>query len=456
MRITLANLPWKKKGRLGVRAGSRWPFTSEPEKDGAIHYIPFPFFLAYSTALLKREAKAARLIDAIAESFNEQEFIGKVISNNPELVVIETSTPSFKNDMDILQDIHRRLPAAKTVLCGPHASVFPEEILAEYDFIDYVLVGEYEYTLLDLVNRLENNSDLSSVKGLVYRQHSKIKINASRQAANNLDDLPWPERQDVPVYKYNDGFAGLPVPNVQMWASRGCPFKCVFCLWPQTLYKEHKYRKRNPVDVIDEMEFLVKKLYFKAVYFDDDIFNIDRNYVLAICAQIIKRNIDVPWAVMARADLMDEKLLDNLAAAGLCAIKYGIESADEKILKFCRKDMDLDKAYHMIEYTKKLGIKIHLTFCLGFPQETKQTVDKTVNFIQKARPYSSQFSFATPLPGTEYFRYMDKKSLLLSRDWSDYDGANKCVINTRELSGKDLEEIRLNLINNFSIPAANN
>jgi radical SAM superfamily enzyme YgiQ (UPF0313 family) len=295
---------------------------------------------------------------------------------------------------------------------------------------------------LDLVNNLENNSSLSSIRGLAYRQDSQIKINALRQTTDNLDDLPWPERQDVPIYKYNDGFAGLPVPNVQMWSSRGCPFKCIFCLWPQTLYREHKYRKRNTIDVVDEMEFLVKKFHFKAVYFDDDVFNIDRNHVLAICDEIIKRRIGLPWAVMARADLMDEELLDKLAGAGLYAIKYGIESADENILKFCKKDMDLDRACQMIEYTKKLGIKTHLTFCLGFPQETKQTIDKTVNFIQKVNPYSFQFSFATPFPGTEFFGYMQENDLLLSSDWSDYDANYKCIAKTHDLSGKYLEGIK--------------
>ncbi len=449
MRINLTNLPWSENGRLGVRAGSRWPFTSQPEKDGHIHYIPFPFFLAYATALLKKEAKEARLIDAIAESIDEQEFIEKIISYNPELIIIETSTPSFKNDIRIIQDIHQELPDSQIVLCGSHASVFAEQILINYNFIDYILIGEYEYILLDLVNHLENNLDLRSVSGLAYRENSEIKINTLRETIDNLDDLPWPERQDVPIYKYNDGFAGLPAPNVQMWTSRGCTFRCIFCLWPQTLYREHEHRKRNPVDVVDEMEFLIKNFNFKAVYFDDDVFNINRKHVLGICDEIKERKIKVPWAAMARADLMDEELLGNLAKAGLYAIKYGIESADPDILKFCRKDMSLDKVRHIIKLTKRLGIKTHFTFCLGLPGETKQTIEKTVNFIREAKPDSLQFSFATPFPGTEYFQYMEEEGLLLSRDWSDYDGSYKCIINTQELSNEKLESIRLDINNNF-------
>lgn len=451
MRIVLLNLPWKENLRLGVRAGSRWPFTSFPEKDGRIYYIPFPFFLAYATSLLKKEGKKVKIIDAIAEEFNEENLIKKINSFKPELIVVETSTPSFKNDLRIIYNIHNNLINSQIAICGPHASVFPEEILTEYNFINYILIGEYEYTLLNLVNCLENNLSLESILGLAYRRGTRVKINNSNSTIDNLDILPWPEREDVPIYKYNDGFAGLPQPNVQIWTSRGCPFQCTFCLWPQTIYREHKFRKRNPVDVVDEMEYLLKRFNFKAIYFDDDVFNIDRNHVLDICKEINRRGIKVPWAAMARADLMDGPLLESMSYAGLYAIKYGIESADQNILNLCKKNMDLDKAYQIIRFTKKLGIKVHLTFCLGLHGETHQTIQETVKFIQDIQPDSLQFSFATPFPGTEYFRYVKDRNKLLSEDWSDYDGNNKCVVRTQELNNSDLERIKIALNSNFNI-----
>jgi radical SAM superfamily enzyme YgiQ (UPF0313 family) len=136
--------------------------------------------------------------------------------------------------------------------------------------------------------------------------------------------------------------------------------------------------------------------------------------------------------------------------AGLYAIKYGMESADQNLLNFCKKNMDLDKAYRIIKVTKKLGIKVHLTFCLGLPGETRQTIQKTISFIQEVQPDSLQFSFATPFPGTEYFAYLEQKGWILSKDWSDYDGKYKCIINTQELSGADLERIKVAFGNNFN------
>jgi len=451
MQILLLNLPWRKNGRFGVRAGSRWPFTSLPESDGYIHYIPFPFFLAYATSLLKSKGKKARLIDAIAEGMDAQQLRAKIKANNPAILVIETSTPSFNNDMRIAEQIYNDLDDCRIVMCGPHPSVYAEQMLEKYAFIDYILIGEYEYTLLNLVESLEKDQTPKMVKGLAYRVNKRIQVNPPRATIDSLDDLPWPERDDVPIYKYNDGFAQMPTPNVQMWASRGCPYSCTFCLWPQTIYKERRYRKRDVKDVIDEMEYLTGQLKFKAIYFDDDVFNIDRNYVISICDKIKNRKIKIPWAAMARADLIDEELLSKMAAAGLYAIKYGIESIDKKILNFCQKGIDINKTCSAIEATKRQGIKVHLTFCLGLPGETEQTLQKTLKFIEYARPDSFQFSLATPFPGTEYFKYAEDKGWLLSKKWSDYDGNYKSVVRTENLKHKDLERIMCDLNSNLNV-----
>lgn len=180
---------------MGVRAGSRWPFTSGPNKNGSVDYTPFPFFLAYATSLLKKEQKEARLLDAIAEGVTEEEVMEKIRSYNPGLIVAETSTPSFKNDTRILCDIRLNFPHSCIAICGPHASIFPGEILKNYDFIDYILIGEYEYTLLDLVKSLDAGSCLGSVPRLAYRQKDSVEINGARPTIDNLDSLPWPERE---------------------------------------------------------------------------------------------------------------------------------------------------------------------------------------------------------------------------------------------------------------------
>jgi radical SAM superfamily enzyme YgiQ (UPF0313 family) len=451
MKTALVNLPWRNNSFAGVRAGSRWPFTSEISGEGFLKYIPFPFFLSYATALLKKKDKESKLFDAIAEGLNTEEFLERIKEYNPSLLVAETSTPSFKNDISILSAITQILPGCLIALCGPHASVFSEQILKEYHFIHYILKGEYESSVADLVEHLQKTKTLESVLGLVFRKNSRIISNNPRPLIVDLDQLPWPERLDVPIYRYNDGFCGLPSPNVQMWTSRGCAFGCIFCLWPQTMYSRHRYRKRKPVNVVDEMEYLVKKFDFKAVYFDDDIFNLDKKHVLGISKEIKKRKIKVPWAAMARADLMEDDILQNLSESGFYAVKYGIESANKKVLRFSKKNMNLDKTLSIIKLTKKLGIRVHLAFCLGLPFETEQTVEETVEFIYKSQPDSLQFSFATPFPGTEYYSYAKKNGYLMSKNFSEYDGNRGSVVRTQKLSVLELENIKNVLLNNFNL-----
>jgi len=449
MKTALVNLPWLKEGRLGVRAGSRWPFISKPSEDGRLLYIPFPFFLAYSAALLKKEGKSVQLIDAIAEGISECACIERLKEFDPGLVLIETSTPTFKSDKRIAEVIRQGMEDVKIGLCGAHAGEFAAEILRENHSIDFVVVGEYEQAVVGLVNALERRCGLEDVDGLAYRAGDQIMVSDRRGCIEDLDALPWPERSAPLIYQYKDGFAGLPCPSAQMLASRGCPFNCSFCLLPQTLYKGNGYRKRNFLDVVDEMEFLIRQFNIKSIYFDDEVFNCDREYAANICEEIIKRGLEVPWAAMTRVDLMDEELLKLMSRAGVYALKYGIESADENIRQLCQKSLSLEKARSVIKASKQLGIKVHLTFCVGLPGETKQTVQTTIDFAKSLAPDSLQFTFAVPFPGTAYFNDAAEKGWLVSNNWDDYHGNGKCVVRTRDLSIDDLEIIKASLNNTF-------
>lgn len=198
------------------------------------------------------------------------------------------------------------------------------------------------------------------------------------------------------------------------------------------------------------MEFLIKKFGFHAVYFDDDVFNIDEEYVRQICRHIRNKKISAPWAVMARADIMSRDLLEEMKTTGLYAIKYGVESASDKVLELCDKPMDKVKIIKTVMATKKLGIKVHLSFCLGLPGETKETIGGTLKFVQDLKPDSCQVSLSMPFPGTKYFEDVKKRGRLLNEDWANYDGNIRSVVTTEELSGEDLERIKSAFSSNFN------
>ncbi|MBU1887925.1 MAG: radical SAM protein, partial [Candidatus Omnitrophica bacterium] len=322
MKIILANLPWMGFLKTGVRAGSRWPHLKGPtEKD----YLPFPFFLAYAASLLKKHSFDVVFIDAIAEEMSYGYFLRFMRSASPDLLVCETSTVTLDHDIKVLSKISKDTSIA---LCGPDINIRDPLFLKNHEFIKYVFMGEYEITLLDLVTHLKEGRDLSEVPGLIYRDSNDIKVNPMRPLID-LDKMPWPLRQGLPMYRYNDTPGDMPIPSVQMYASRGCPYGCKFCLWPQVMYHGNRYRTRDIIDVVDEMEYLVKEMNFKSVYFDDDTFNIGKERMLKLCDEIKKRKLDVPWAIMARADLMDKEILKEMRDAGLFAVKYGVESATQ-------------------------------------------------------------------------------------------------------------------------------
>lgn len=439
MRVLFANAPWRKGSLYGVRAGSRWPFMIRLEPGQKIPgYMPFPFFMAYAAALLEKNGFEVMVIDALAEGLDDAEFTKRVSVFHPDFTVIETSTPSINNDIAWLNRLKEAVPDSSFAFAGPHASTFSVELLEKHSNLDFVLHGEYEYIALEIARAMSSKKNYAGVPGISYRENGAAKKNPSMALHMNLDEMPWPARRFLPMKNYNDTFAGLPSPNVQIWASRGCPFQCIFCNWPQSMYGGHSYRVRDFNDVISEIEWLIKEYGFKAFYFDDDTFNIGKERIISLSKEIAKRGLKIPWAVMARADTTDLEVLQAMKDAGLYAIKFGVESGDQAILDASGKKLDLKAVLESTAQAKALGIKVHLTFTFGLPGETEESIKKTIAFAKKVDPDSVQFSIVTPYPGTPYFEQLKAKNLITTFDWDRYDGANSAVIRTEALSEKDL------------------
>lgn len=439
IKVLLVNLPWQKGENRGVRAGSRWPHIKD-KSEGP--YMPFPFFLAYAAALLRRHGITVELIDAIAEETPAEVFLSDLRKRNWDILVAETSVPSFYDDMNLLREIASS--GASIVLCGPHAQIYQTQFLSENDFVNFVLFGEYEWTLLELMQALSKRErDFSTIAGLIWRDAAGRVVKNMPREPVAIDTLPWPDRAGLPMEKYWDLPGDIPAPSVQMAASRGCPFGCNFCLWPQALFGGRTYRARNVKNVADEMEYLIKEQGYKSVYFDDDTFNVGKPRMLEFCAELTRRGLHkTPWAVMAKADLMDKEILDKMKQAGLSAVKYGVESAAQELIDRCGKNLQLKQAEEMIAYTQSLGVKVHLTFSFGLPGETRETIRRTVDYALKLDPHSVQFSIITPFPGTALFEELDRKGRILTKDFSLYDGHYYCVFQPENMPAQALEQAK--------------
>lgn len=436
MKILLANVPWStEKGKYGVRAGSRWAHTRSKDVQ-TVNYYPFPFFMAYATAILKKNGVRAKIKDCLAEGVSEDEFFVFLGREGFDIIIMETSTVSIYNDLKMAEKIKKET-GAKLVLCGTHTSALYKEIMKEAEFVDFIMYGEYDYTALDLVKTLKGRGNLKNVDGIVYRKGKKIIVNRRRELVGNLDELPYPEREELPMDKYNEPFCKN-MPNVQMITSRGCPYNCIYCVEPSVYYGKSNFRSVSPENVVDEIEFVINKYKPKEIYFDDSSFTVDQERVKKICDIMIERGIKIKWSCMADTKTKYDTL-KKMKAAGCISIKIGVESADMGILKNIRKAFTTEDARRTVRDCKKLGIFTHSTYMFGLPGETRETIEKTIKFFLELKTDTAQFSAATPYPGTDFYKMCRKNGWLTTDDWTRYDGSDCSVISYPDCTKEMIE-----------------
>ncbi|MCL0078845.1 B12-binding domain-containing radical SAM protein [Dehalococcoidia bacterium] len=433
MRILLANPPWIEEGRYGIRAGSRWAhLQAEISKPSG---MTLPFFLAYATAVLERGGHEVKLIDAIPLAMTEDEFIKQVDSFKPNLLVVETSTPTYARDTNLVKKIRDSLEV-RTALCGAHVTALPEEAL-QNSFIDFVLMGEYEETLLELVSRLDDPRAYPKINGIAFKESGEIKINPRRPLIKNLDWLPYPAWDQLPIDKYDDSFTKHK-PNFQMLASRGCPFRCTFCLEPYVWFGP-SFRAHSPRRVVDEMEYVMAKYQPKQIYFDDSTFTVGENRILKLCEEIKSRGIDIPWSCLGSVNTVSKRMLIAMKEAGCEGIKLGIESGSNEMLRQMKKPFNTEQVKKAFQWCHEIGIRTHGTIIIGMPGETKQTIRASIDLASKLKLDSIQFSLAIPFPGTAFFEQAKANNWLTTYEWSKYDGGCGPVARTEYLR---VEEIK--------------
>ncbi len=438
--ILLAYPPFIEGGR-----SSRWSGTAKSRS--ASFFYP-PWFLAYAAAILERENIEVDLVDAVAMCMSDDDFVDYVKKKIPELLIAETSTLVIDRDLKLLKRIKGEI-GCKIALTGSHTTALCNEILQNNSHIDFILLGEYEFTIEELAKRLHNPKEYYKILGLAFRQNGRIKINGRRPIIKNLDDLPLPARHFLPMDRYNEAFAE--VPNQQMLSSRGCPYQCVYCLLPQTYYGR-SVRHRSPEKVVDEMEFVMDEYKPKEIYFDDDSFTLNPQHVLGICKEIKNRGLDIQWCCMGHAKI-GEKVLKEMVSVGCTGVKFGVESASPMIQEKIKKRLNLEEIKNFVSLAKKYKLRTHATYMIGLPGDTRETIEQTLKFAIGLNTESMQISIATPYPGTEFYEWCNKNGYLVTKDFSRYDGNNEAVISYPKLPKAEIDEMfkkSLDLVSRFS------
>ncbi|MBW2183554.1 MAG: radical SAM protein [Deltaproteobacteria bacterium] len=402
-----------------------------------------PDWLAYSTAVLEKEGYEVKLYDFPAKGWEKDHLRELVKKEQPEVVLLDSTTPSIYSDIECAK-ICKQESACTVIMVGPHVSIMDEETLKIAEgAVDIIARGEYEYTVLEVVKKLEEKGEMGDVFGISYLdQKGNYVRNQDRPLIENLDELPFPAWHHLDVTKYFDGTKLYPY--VDIIGGRGCPFQCMFCLWPQVMHGR-KYRLRTAENIVDEMEYdlahwpEIKKGEF---FFEDDTFTVNRKRAYAICEEILRRKLRVTWSINSRADVVDFELFKLMKKAGCRLILVGFESGDQQMLQKMKKNITVERMKEFVDLVKKAGLQIHGCFVLGLPGETRETIEKTIQFALDTRMDTVQFSAAIPFPGTDYYQVCQEAGLIEAKDWSDWlnQGEQSTVINYPGLSKSEIEK----------------
>src|SRR6266853_4325652 len=316
-----------------------------------------------------------------------------------DLVVMHTSTPSFKSDVKTADMIRAANPDIRIGFIGAKVAVEPEKSLIAARAVDFVARNEFDFTIKEVADGMR----WSDIKGLSYRnQEGVIVHNENREVLENMDKLPWVTpvyKRDLTIENYFGGY--LQHPYISFYTGRGCKSRCTFCLWPQTV-GGHRYRVRSVGHVIDELKWAKQAFpQVKEFLFDDDTLTDNLPRVEELAREIGK--LGITWSCNAKGNV-PRSTLKILKDNGLRLLLVGYESGNQQILHNIKKGMRVDVAKRFTKDCHELGIVIHVTFILGLPGETKQTIEQTIQFATEINPHTIQVSLAAPYPGTFLYR----------------------------------------------------
>lgn len=434
MKITFLNPPF-------LKHFSRSQRSPAVTKSGTLYY---PMWLAYAAAFADKRGYEIDLIDAPADGFDLEYVINRIRNFLPRLVVVDTSTPSIYNDVKVCESLKKVLPEVFTILVGTHVSALPEESLKLSDSVDAVAIGEYDYTVIEVAEVVSKKGDLGTVRGIFYCKSKEVICNEKRPFIEDLDEIPFVSTIYKKFLKMESYFnPNALYPMVTITTSRGCPFQCTFCVYPQTMMG-HRFRVRSVENVVDEIEYIVGSFHgVKAIFFEDDTLTINRKRCIELSELIIKRRIKISWTANARVGL-DFEAMKKMKEAGCRCLCVGFESGNQLILDNMKKAIKLEEMFQFMKDAKKAGLLIHGCFMAGLPEETKETLKETLELAKRLKPDTVQFYPVMVYPGTEAYDWYKERKLITTDDFSKWltpKGLHNTVIRTEGLSSEELVKL---------------
>mgnify|MGYP001250532381 FL=1 len=427
-----------------------------------------PLGLGYIGSVLEENDFEVEILDALALGTDnveqEGEFIRvglswadlkKRVSNaSPDIVGESAAYTAYANDSHHCAKIVKEVnPDIPVVFGGAHTSILYEKVLSDPN-VDVAILGEGEMTFLELMKQLKSNGNIYTVDGTAVLKNSSILRHPPRPFIEELDSIPFPARHLLPMdnYFHKPSFLrdySMRQPRTNMITSRGCPFNCVFCsihsVWG------YKWRWRSARNVADEIEVLTSRYGVKEIAFLDDNLSLNKKRMMEICDEIIERKLDIKWCtpngVMVRT--LDQEVIRSMKKSGCWKLTLGIESGSVETQNFIGKKIDLEKCRKTIEFCNKIGMWTHATFIIGFPNETLESINQTINFAIDSELDLANFYVATPYPSTKLHEIYVKEKLLEPDSDISYLSVNLPGTRTKYFSKKELKKMQSSAYSKF-------
>lgn len=402
-------------------------------EDQTIQVVFPPLDLAYMAAVLEREGITVRIEDSPAGGTTWEEFRHRVETFSPELVVLGATQPTLSNDRRAAGMIKEWVPG---VLMGARGEVFSsdsEAILASMPEFDFVLQGETDITLADVLRQ----GTPEGVGGVTYRVETGIHVGPERPPLEDLDQLPFPARHLLRNDLYRSPDTGRLLTTIQ--TGRGCPSQCTFC--SVHAVAGAKARHRSPENVCAEVRECVERYGIREFLFHADTFTLNRKWVTELCRRIVQADLEIRWGCNSRVDTVDAERLEWMKRAGCWVIGFGVESGSDKTLRRMRKGARREDAVKAIRMCKAAGIRTHAFFVFGFPWETEEDIKETIEFARELDTDFFDFNIVYPLPGTDIYSTVVEEGLF-DPERVRNGGYAAATVRTHHVSAERLEQLR--------------
>ncbi|UCC79931.1 MAG: cobalamin-dependent protein [Candidatus Zixiibacteriota bacterium] len=393
------------------------PFTDTTKGDSP------PLSLMYLSSALKRKSLNVRLFDNCVDRKKlgnlslKNKYVSRLLEEistyKPDLLGMTLFSGELNDIYEICRLIKQNFVSLAIVLGGPHATAMPDETLAQMPECDFVVRGEGENILSDLIAGLSENRPLKKVRGLSFRENGNNRHCENADIIRDLDDLPFPDRESLIHHYRNGDYRSLAfgMPADTLATSRGCPFNCHFCSKVCRIY-----RSRSARNVLDEIEWVVKNISPQHIQIVDDSFTIEKERCTSILSGIIERNYHCRFSVRSRVNAVDQEVLELMKRAGVKTIIYGLESGSQTMLDAFNKKTTVSQNVAACRLARKAGLNCIGNMLLFYPGENRETLKETNRFIRMAKPTVAKYLVVTPLPQTKLYLDAKKKGRLVG-DW---------------------------------------